>query len=399
MTTSPRHGCPPARLALGGLVMAGLLVSTQAPADELDIRFGYLQWQPDRGPALAQLVPEPEDSGLRGAELAIADNLSTGRFLGQGYHLEAITAQDEEALLDSLQAMLDDGVDILILNVPSETLRQAAAISGNRALLFNAGARDVSLRLSDCSPYLLHTAPSHAMLTDALAQWLNFRRWRKVFLITGPTEEDIAWAEAFRRSADKFALDIVSDKAWTFEADMRRNASAELPLFTQGPDYDAVVVADVRNDFGDFVPFNTWLPRPVVGTQGMAPSAWHPAVEAYGARQLQSRFRRQAERHMTSTDYAAWAAVRSVGEAVTRLSSGEMEALREYLLGDEFELAAFKGRSLSYRQWNGQLRQPMPLAHSGSLVAMAPFEGFLHQYTELDTLGYDKPESTCRIGG
>ncbi|MCG6658186.1 ABC transporter substrate-binding protein [Halomonas campisalis] len=363
----------------------------------MEIRVGYLQWQPDRGPALAQLTPEPEDSGLQGARLAIADNLSTGRFLGQAYHLESVIADSEDALLEALEEMLAEEISMIVMNVPADTLRRAAALGNDQALIFNAGSRDVSLRVSDCSPYLLHTAPSHSMLTDALAQWLNMRRWRSVLLITGPTEGDIAWADAFRRSTDKFALTIVDDKAWTFDADMRRNASAELPLFTQGPDYDVVVVADERNDFGDFVPFNTWLPRPVVGTQGMAPDAWHPAVEAWGAAQLQNRFEKQAERHMTSTDYAAWAAIRSVGEAVTRTESDSMETLREYLLGDEFELAAFKGRPLSFRGWNGQLRQPIPLAHPNSLVAMAPFEGFLHQYTELDTLGYDEPESECRI--
>ncbi len=387
----------PLRPLACGLALGACLATSSAYADELGVRYGYLQWQPDRGPALALLTPEPEDSGLQGAHLGISDNMSSGRFLGQRHELESTIAASEEALLEALAAMLEDDIRLIVLNVPAPTLRRALEISGDQALLFNAGARDVALRLDDCSPYLLHTAPSHAMLTDALAQWLNLRRWRSVFLISGQHEDDQAWAEAFRRSAQKFAVNVVADKAWTFEADMRRNASAELPLFTQGPEYDVVVVADERNDFGDFVPFNTWLPRPVVGTQGMAADAWHPAVEAWGAAQLQNRFQRQAERPMTGTDYAAWAAVRAVGEAVTRTESADMPVLRDYLLGDDFELAAFKGRPLSFRDWNGQLRQPIPLAHPNSLVAMAPFEGFLHQYTELDTLGYDRPESRCRI--
>ncbi|MCE9665771.1 ABC transporter substrate-binding protein [Halomonas sp. M5N1S17] len=380
-----------------GLALGGWLLAPLANADEMSLRYGYLQWQPDRGPALAQLTPEPEDSGLQGARLGISDNMSTGRFLGQSHELESIIAASEDALLEALSAMLEDDIGLIVLNVPAQTLRKAVEINGDQALLFNAAARDVSLRLDDCSPYLLHTAPSHAMLTDALAQWLSWRRWRSVFLISGQTEDDQAWADAFRRSAEKFALRVVADKEWTFEADMRRNASAELPLFTQGPDYDVVVVADERNDFGDFVPFNTWLPRPVAGTQGMAADAWHPAVEAWGAAQLQNRFHKQAERHMTGTDYAAWAAIRAVGEAMTRTESADMPTLRDYLLGDDFELAAFKGRPLSFRDWNGQLRQPVPLAHPNSLVGMAPFEGFLHQHTELDTLGYDRPESRCHL--
>ena len=50
-------------------------------------------------------------------------------------------------------------------------------------------------------------------------------------------------------------------------------------------------------------------------------------------------------------------------------------------------------------EWNGQMRQPIPLVHPRGLVATAPFEGFLHPNTELDTLGFDRPESECRING
>ena len=207
---------PRLRRLASGLVLGGLMQVSLAQADGLAIRFGYLQWQPDRGPALAQLVPEPADAGLQGARLAIADNLSTGRFLGQHHELESVIAESEEALLEALEAMLDDDISLVVMNAPARTLRQAAALGGDRVLLFNAGARDVSLRLDACSPYLLHTLPSHAMLTDALAQWLNWRRWRSVLLISGQAEGDQAWADAFRRSADKFALKIVADKAYIY---------------------------------------------------------------------------------------------------------------------------------------------------------------------------------------
>ncbi|MEO0362499.1 MAG: branched-chain amino acid ABC transporter substrate-binding protein, partial [Pseudomonadota bacterium] len=66
-----------------------------------------------------------------------------------------------------------------------------------------------------------------------------------------------------------------------------------------------------------------------------------------------------------------------------------------YMLGGAFELAGFKGRPLTFRAWNGQLRQPVPLTHPRALAALAPLEGFLHQRNELDTLGIDEPESAC----
>lgn len=378
-------------LALSVLLMQAGLVQA------LDIPIGYVQWTPYEGPVLSNVLPEPEDAGLRGAELGVDDNNSTGRFLDQKYSLKSVVANDEAAAMAALDGLLAEGIELVVLNVPAATLEAMAAKTAGKALLFNASAKEDYLRQRDCQPHLLHTHPSNAMLTDALAQWLVSRRWTDVFMITGPTEADLAWAESFRRASKRFGVKIVEEKPWTFDADLRRTASKELPLFTQGPDYDVVVVADERGDFGEYVPYNTWLPRPVAGTQGMTPVAWHRVVESWGAAQLQNRFRELAGRDMNSKDYAAWAAVRSVGTALTQIQESDAESIRSFLLSDDFELAAFKGRPLNYRTWNGQLRQPIPLVHPRGLVAQAPMEGFIHPKTELDTLGYDEPESQCRI--
>jgi hypothetical protein len=31
------------------------------------------------------------------------------------------------------------------------------------------------------------------------------------------------------------------------------------------------------------------------------------------------------------------------------------------------------------------------------IVSVSPQEGFQHQFSELDTLGYDRPETKCRL--
>ncbi|PFG08007.1 MULTISPECIES: ABC transporter substrate-binding protein [unclassified Marinobacter] len=368
-------------------------------ADTVDVKVGYVQWTPDSGPVLSNVLPEPADAGLRGAELAMADNSTTGKFMGHRYELATHVADSEQAAILAFENLQQEGVQLFVVNAPASTLTAIMDKAASDTLVFNAGAADDALRTSECHNNLLHTIPSYAMLTDALSQWLQMRRWNEVFLITGPTEADVAWANAFRRSAKRFGIDIIEDKPWTFDADLRRTASKELPLFTQAREYDAVVVADVRGDFGEYVPFNTWLPRPVVGTQGMSPVAWHRVVESWGAAQLQSRFQELAGRDMNSADYAVWAAVRSVGTAVTQIGQADASSVRQLIFSDRFQLAAFKGRKLNYRQWNGQLRQPIPLVHPRGLVATAPFEGFIHPLTEMDTLGFDEPESTCRING
>ena len=118
-------------------------------------------------------------------------------------------------------------------------------------------------------------------------------------------------------------------------------------------------------------------------------------MEQWGAAQLQSRFTKAAGRAMMPRDYAAWTAMRTLGEAVTRLDSSDPASLRDYILSETFELAGFKGRPMTYRSWNGQLRQPIAVVHPRAMVAQAPLEGFLHRVNELDTLGLDEPESKC----
>jgi ABC transporter substrate binding protein (PQQ-dependent alcohol dehydrogenase system) len=100
---------------------------------------------------------------------------------------------------------------------------------------------------------------------------------------------------------------------------------------------------------------------------------------------------------MTERDFNAWLAVRTIGEAVTRSQNAEPEALHKYLVSDAFEIAAFKGEGLSFRRWDQQMRQPILLVTPRTLVSVSPQEQFLHQRTPLDTLGFDEPESECRL--
>lgn len=356
----------------------------------------YLERQVERPPVLYNLEPPPEDAGLMGARLGVADNATTGKFLGQTFVLDEVVIPPEMEFLLEAEALLAAGRRILVVNAPAADLLALADLpAAADALILNAGAPDDSLRNEACRANVLHTLPDRAMLADALAQFLMKRRWDEWFLIEGQGPGDAEWAAALRRSAEKFGAEIVAEKVWAFDADMRRNAAQEAPAFTQGPDYDVVVTADEIEDWARYLPYNTWEARPVAGSEGLIPAAWSSAMEQWGAVQLQNRFRKLAGRPMTSRDWAVWAGLRSVGEAVTRTKRNDAAALRAFLLSPDFELAAFKGRPLSFRPWNGQMRQPIPLAHARAMAALAPIEGYLHARTELDTLGHDEPESTC----
>jgi ABC transporter substrate binding protein (PQQ-dependent alcohol dehydrogenase system) len=378
-------------------VLAALALASGAAQAEVAISVTYLQQEVERPPVLSNIDPIPEDLGMAGAELGLADNLTTAKFLGHKYDLTVTTVPEGGDWAQAARQALANG-PFVILDAPAEAQLEVADLpEAAGAVLFNASAPDPSLREVECRANLLHTLPSDVMRTDALAQFLVKRRWDEIVLIAGEHPGDQAFAEALKRSLQKFRLELQAEKTWVFDADLRRNAAQEVPLFTQEfGDYDVLLVADELDDFGRYIPFNTWEPRPVAGSEGLQPVTWSRVVEQWGAVQMQNRFADQAGRAMRPKDYSAWAAYRALGEAVTRTQSDDPTVLREYILSDDFELAGFKGRAMNFRAWNGQLRQPIPLVTDRAVVAMAPLEGFLHQRTELDTLGIDEAESQCQ---
>ncbi|QNH04085.1 ABC transporter substrate-binding protein [Pseudomonas sp. B11D7D] len=373
-------------------------VASGASANELQVRIGYLAHLPPRGPLLSNVIPEPLDAGRRGAELAITDSNSTGRFLKQQFELQSAESDQADELFAAAEQQHQAGIRLFVVNAPADTLRQLSQRLPD-SLLLNAGSADDDLRRAQCLGNVLHTLPSRAMLADALAQFLAVRKWTRWLLVTGATADDIAYADALKRAAKRFGHKIVAEKPWSFDNDQRRSAQAEMPLFTQASEYDVVLVADERGDFGEYLPYNTWYPRPVAGTQGLTPTAWHKTVETFGAAQLQKRFEALAGRWMNDRDFAAWMAVRSIAAAVTKLRAAEPQAIRDLALSAELPLDGFKGRKLSFRPWNGELRQPIPLVHPRALVSTSPQDGFLHPNNEMDSLGYDRPEVSCDLAG
>ncbi|MEM7397764.1 MAG: ABC transporter substrate-binding protein [Pseudomonadota bacterium] len=385
----------PSAIACFGMSL--LLVSGQPAAGaDLEVTIGYLERLQPPVPVLSNLETTPVDQGLAGAELGVADSNKSGKFLGQHFSLDKRIVEHEGDLLGAARELLG-ATKLLLLNMTSEDLLAVADLpEAKSALLINVSEGDVALRDRSCRQNLLHTIPSRAMLADALSQFAVQKKWTRWALVEGPQPEDKAFAEALDKSTEKFDIDIRGRKVWGFGADMRRNAAQEVPLFVQSfPEHDLLVVTDERGDFGRYLLYNGWIPRPVAGSEGLRPDAWSSAVEQHGAAQLQRRFTGAAGRSMRSIDYASWAAVRAIGEAVTQTKSNDPAVLRAYILSDDFELAGYKGRKLSFRPWNGQLRQPIPLMHPRAVVAQAPLEGFLHQSNEMDTLGIDQPESRC----
>jgi ABC transporter substrate binding protein (PQQ-dependent alcohol dehydrogenase system) len=392
----------------GAMVVACALcwlsVANAFAQEAVSVRVGYLRAPEEKNTISLLDKPAPND-GLAGAQLAMEDNNTTGRFLNQSFSLEDVKVGPGDDPAAAVSALADKGVSLVIADLPAEQLLKAADAGRARGMLFfNAGATDDRLREQDCRANVIHVAPARSMLADGLAQYLVWKPWRKWFFVVGSHEKDKLWGEALKRSATRFGAKIVDERTFQDTGGARQTDTGvaliqrQIPAFTQGAaSYDVLVAADESEVFAAYLPFRTTDPRPVAGSAGLKPVSWAPSMEQWGATQLQERFMKRFSRRMTALDMQAWSAARMIGEAATRTRPADAKAIRSFLTGPDFSLAAYKGQRLTLRPWNLQLRQPILLSDGRNIVSVSPQEGFLHQVSELDTLGYDQPETKCQL--
>lgn len=346
--------------------------------------------------------PDPDD-GIAGAKLGIDDDNTTGRFLNQSYKLDVLEGNVDDLIKQATDKVAAGDSFIIADMAPDSLLKLSDAMKDKPVQIFNVGNPDDRLREEDCRANVLHTAPTRSMLADALAQYLVWKRWPNWLMVVGPSPNDKLLADAYRRAAKKFGAKIVEERQFKIDTGNRRadggyeQIQQQIPQFMQGAkDHDVVLVVDEDQVFADYFPYRTWISRPIVGSAGLVPSSWHPALELWGGTQFQNRFKRLTGRIMRPIDYDAWVATRVIGEAVSRKRTSDFKVLHDFIHSPKFDVAAFKGVAVSFRAWNGQLREPLIVSTPKLLVSVSPQQGFLHQFSVLDTLGIDKPETKCK---
>lgn len=374
-----------------------LILTAFLNAQILDVKILYLEQKIQKPPVLSNIIDEPEDLGLKGAQVAIVDSNKSAKFLNQNFELIEKISYDENELISAFEEFIKNKNSYVVLNVEDSLLEK---IRNNplskQSLLINASSQSTHLRSQICDKNLLHTIASNAMLYDGLVQFLVKRDFKDIFLISGNNPKDILIKEDIKRAAKKFGANIIKEKTWENNTDIRRKAADEFPSFTQAKDYDVILLADYFGDFGESMYFNTWLPRPVAGTQGLTPVTWSKVIEANGAAQMQSRFEKFSSRWMQSRDYSNWVAIRTIITAISSTKTADLNTNIEYIYSDKFDIAAYLGRKLSFRDYNGQLRMPISLVQPRALISISPQDGFLHPITDLDTLGIAPFEMGCK---
>lgn len=382
------------------IALALLATIPVARAVDTPFRIGYLEWSEDPRYRSERIKAEypllPWGRPFAAAEQAIKETAFSGSALKLRFELLKREAADASAMVEMIKAMVTAGVHYVIVDADGAVMADVAKrTAGLPVTLFNIAAQDDALRGAQCSAKLLHVIPNTAMLTDALAQYLVLRRWSNVLVLQGPLPADAAFAAAWARSAKRLGLKIVDTRPFKLGLDPRERELNNLQLLTGSKDYDAVFVADTDGEFARNVPYQTAKPRIVVGASGLVADAWHWSWERDGARQLNNRLLKAAGRHVTSYDWAAWMAVKSIVEAVVRAGTPDYAKSYAYLRGPDIVIDGFKGFRMGYRPWDGQLRQPILLNTGNYAIAVAPIEGFLDPVNNLDTLGFDARETAC----
>lgn len=345
------------------------------------------------------------DAGLAGVRLGTNYNNQTGKFLGLKFVLDETMVPEDGDVVAAAKKLLASGQHVIIADLKAPDLLAVADLpEAKDAIILNIRARDDVLRQNQCRLDVFHLIPSDAMLTDALAQYLVWKKWTRWFLVRGKHPADIEYANDIKRSAKLYGARIVAERAYELQTGARRvdtgfqEIQTQMPMLTRGvPDYDVAFVADESNSFGLYLQYRTTDPRPVVGTDGLEATAWGAAYESYAAQTLHDDFLKFAHREITVRDYEGWLAAHLLEMAVKQGNARTVDAIGKYIRSDDLKLAGYKGEGMNFRAWDNQLRQPILLMDQLSLVSVSPQPGFLHPVYTTDTLGFDQPQSQCKF--
>lgn len=382
-----------------GALLAAALAAAAAPAAAATFKVTLLapadDARLDRARVEKALLGHPGGPAADGVNVALAEGQIELDSAGAKLELNVVEVANAAAAKTAAAAAEKAGAAALITDLPA-AWTVAAADGAPKLPLLNVSEGSDALRAADCRRNLFHLAPSDRMRADALAQSLVARKWTNVLLLTGPSPADAARSTVAQAAIKRYGLKLAGSKPFKLSADPRERDLAN-PLLLTGPSagaYDVVWVVDSDGEFAQMLPYRTALPRPVVGDGGLVPVAWSGKFERFGAPQVTRRFVRNTKRAMASPDWVSWMAGKALVAAAAAAPKGPAAAFQKALA--EVDLDGSKGVQMSFRPWDGQLRQPVLLTDGQAVITTAPVEGVLHPKNNLDTLGADAPEKLCK---
>ena len=371
-----------------------------------NLRIVYLGKEYEEPLPLSYAEKPITDKGIQGARLMLKEANQAGNFIGHSFELEeAIVPQDADVVAKAKE-LLAKGERFIVADLePADLLAVADLPEAKDALIMNIRSSATALRQEQCRVNVFHIIPDYAMRADAIAQYLIWKKWPRWFVIRRDTPQDQDYLAMVKRSAGRFGGKVVADKLYDLPPGARnldsghQQIQAQIPMETEeAPDHDVVWVINSDDDFGDYLLYRTYLPRPVVGTQGLQAIAWDKSYTESGAMHFQNAIPRIAKRPPVERDYTAWLGFRALAESAMKSGKTTPPEVKAYMLSDQFKLEGFKGQAMSFRTWDHQMRQPIVLGGGTRVpVSTSPQEGFLHPTNVTDTLGFDQPETKCKF--
>jgi ABC-type branched-subunit amino acid transport system substrate-binding protein len=339
----------------------------------------------------------PADAGKatelsRGAALGLDDANALATLFGKRLRLETESARADG---QAGGALARAGALAIVGGLGpggGEALLQAAT---DGATVLNVGAPDDRLRNEGCERRAFHLMPSVSMYVDALTQVLIEQRKLTRWAVTGDGSPRGAEIEAAaRRSVARRGGTVIAD-----------SAAAEIVLLAvdeRGVEAGvARGIAEGRRPDRIAGIGEAGLRLPGERAAGLWALGWHYELERFSARELNGRFRRRWNAPMTETAWAAWAALKLIGEAVVRAGAGDGAALAAFLeSAPPFD--GHKGEALTFRKWDHQLRQPLyvagPRKREESGGPLGPFAVVANVGGKnVDALGTAMADSRCRF--
>jgi ABC-type branched-subunit amino acid transport system substrate-binding protein len=361
---------------------------------------------------------------IMGAQLGTEEADITAGMFGTKVELiieDGVTPANMLALVRKLSAREHLTAIIAALDDPT-TASLSAFTQQERLVCLNTTARGGDLRGEKCHRSTFHVEPDLAMYTYAMGQWLlqnNRKRWYSIVSEAGFGPEVSHRSRRFLQQhggADLGRSVITSGQA--DYQDVLAHLGAAEP--------EAVVVALTGDELRHFLEqyrisglqtLLAGIPLDMIALwqasleslQGVWVTSWYHGLERFSARELNRRFYRRFEKPAEGFAWTNWAAVKLVMEGVLRSASTEASALVSYLeSAPPFD--GHKGRSLTFRDWNHQLRQPLyvfkvredkpenPWDRLQLIGELPPPAAPSQLVVEvLDTLGEPPTESLCRL--
>lgn len=322
------------------------------------------------------------EAARNGALLAWDDVETWARSTGAHLELFQASAPSPEAARRAAERLvLVEGVQVLIGGLGAGQAAVLADVAQRHDVLFvNVGSSDLLVR-STCDPRTFHVEASAGMYLDAMVARSAAAGDRSWFLVHLDDEEGWARAERMRSAVDRHGRggSLVGTSAvpenhplYRDQLIAAREAGADALVLALGA-VDQIAFLAQQSSLDAALPV---IPYPDPLTQAreyMAAAVrlagdtaivervalWEATLQEDGADDLNERFASRYANPMDPYGWAAYAAVVIVYQAHLETGSADPATLAAYLRAPETTFDLHKGMPLSFRSWDGQLRQPL----------------------------------------